>query len=325
MVIVNEDKVYVNKHGKDHIGFYLDGYLKKNIEEYLIAAVKKKWDGVVLVTGIEGSGKSTLTSALCSFCDHNFNLTKVVFTVPQFFEAIDNSPPGTAIQWDEAVFGGLTTEALSNVQNALIKKMTLIRKKKLYIFIIIPSIFMLRLYFAVFRTRALIHCYTPDGIERGYFKFYSYDKKRQLYVMGKKFMNMMVVRPDFSGKFVDTTDYFYNQEEYEKKKDEASSIINEKDKKEDGTPTQRALLKKYTFVAKVVMQYMMIKMKISPKEMLQMFPWLPWKLRHLYIIKDETDSSKANEYFENVDRQQEEEKLPKFKMPDSNDVTFIKS
>ncbi len=54
MVIVNQDKVYINKHGKDHTGFYMDGYLKKNVEDYLIAAVKKKWDGVVLVTGIEG-------------------------------------------------------------------------------------------------------------------------------------------------------------------------------------------------------------------------------------------------------------------------------
>ena len=271
------------------------------------------------------SGKSTITSTLCSFCDPSFNLTKLVFTVPQFFEAIDNSPPGTAIQWDEAVFGGLTTEALSNVQNALIKKMTLIRKKKLYIFIIIPSLFMLRLYFAVFRTRALIHCYTPDGIERGYFKFYSYDNKRKLYVLGKKFMNMMVVKPDFRGKFVDTENYFYNQEEYEKKKDEASKIINEKDKKEDGTPTQRAITKRSLFMSKMFLQRIMIREKLNSKEMLQIYPWLPWKERHLRIIQNDSslNNKKAAEYFDDVDIQEKEEKkIPELVMP--NEISLLK-
>ena len=87
--MVNDDKIYINKHDKEHTGFYMDGYLKDNLETYLIGGVKRKWDGVVLVTGIEGSGKTTIASTICSFCDPNFTLKKLVFTVPQFFDAVD--------------------------------------------------------------------------------------------------------------------------------------------------------------------------------------------------------------------------------------------
>jgi len=254
MVIVHENKIFKKETGKYRKGFYLDQRLKDNIDNYLVKPVSKKWDGVVLITGMEGSAKSTMAQALSYYVDPSFSDTKrvvrngkeydlvipkdqsvdrIVFTQEQFMKAVDNAKKGQAIIWDEFVMGGLSTEALGKQQNELIKYMTTIRKKQLYIFMIIPSIFMLRLYF-ILRTRFLIHCYTPDGVKRGFFKFYSYDRKRELFVKGRKYFSMKVAQSNFAGRFTDTTGFFTNMELYENKKDETiKSIGQEEEKKKD--------------------------------------------------------------------------------------------
>jgi hypothetical protein len=106
--------------------------------------------------------------------------------------------------------------------------MVTIRKKQLYIFIVLPSIFLLRMYMALFRTRFCVHYYTPDGISRGYFKFYSYESKRKLYISGKRDFNQDASKFDFAGRATDTSGLFFPIDEYEDKKDEAiNSIIEE--------------------------------------------------------------------------------------------------
>jgi hypothetical protein len=200
--------------------YYLDGYLKENLD-HLSKAVSKGWDGVVLIDGVEGSAKSTLGSACAYYLDNSFSLDRVVFSQEQFMKAVDSSKPGSAIVWDEFIMGGLSTEAMSRSQNVLIKKMTTIRKKNLYIFLIVPWFFMVRAYFAVGRSRALIHTYSPDGISRGYFQFYSYKTKKSLYLNGRKRFNYNVVKPDFNGRFTNTFGMFWDAEEYDKKKEEA--------------------------------------------------------------------------------------------------------
>jgi hypothetical protein len=245
--LVFPDMYFPDKKKKLRRGFCLNTNLKNNIENYLIKAVEASWDGNVLCTGMEGSGKSTTIFALAKFCDPTFpsdkllhdgsgrrHVDRIVFTQKQFEEAVMNSKPRQAIVWDEMVLGGLAQDAATDAQKSLIKLMTTIRKKRLYLFFVIPSIFMLRMYFAVFRSRALIHFYTPDGIQRGFFKFYSYDAKRRVYILGKKDFNMDASNPDFNGQVSDTTGFFFDDEEYQKKKDDAiASITEEQEKKKE--------------------------------------------------------------------------------------------
>lgn len=254
MVIVDQETIYVKSSGKPHAGFYLDETLKSNIDHFFIKAVEKKWDCVLLITGIEGSGKSTAAQAIAKYMDRTFPgkllnngtpqraCTRIVFTPKQFSDAIDAGQVGEAILFDEAVTAMMAQDSGAEIQKILIKKMTMIRKKRLYILILIPYIFMLRRYFAVVRTRALIHFYTPDGIERGYFKFYNYDNKRLLYFRGFKEWNMQAYPPNFKGRTVDTTNYFINPEEYEAKKDAATIEMTtepERKKKEESGQRKR--------------------------------------------------------------------------------------
>jgi len=178
------------------------------------------------------SGKSTIAAQIAFICDPSINIDRVVFTPDQLLVQIDASPPKTAIIFDEAVMGMLAQDAATAIQSVLIKKFVTIRKKRLFIFIVLPSIFLLRKYFAIFRTRCLIHTYTPDGITRGFFKFYSYNTKRKLYIRGMKEFDQGAQREDFAGRFVDTEGFFFDAEEYDKKKEAAIRSLTPDNNKE---------------------------------------------------------------------------------------------
>jgi hypothetical protein len=209
----------------DNTGAWLDGYVMEWME-HAKKAVDKNWDYVVLIDGVEGSGKSGLAMTCAYYLDKSFSHERVVFTPEQFIEAVDKSSPGQAIVWDEFVLGGLSDDALKEIQTTVIKKLVTIRKKRLYIFLVIPYLFMLRTYFAVGRTRLLIHTHSLDGLARGYYRLYNYDAKKKLYFRGKKFYDYAVVGSTKHGMFGNAQKWnFMDWVAYEQKKDEATETI----------------------------------------------------------------------------------------------------
>jgi hypothetical protein len=206
-------------------GAWLDNYIIEYLEHGK-KAVAAKWDFITVIDGVEGSGKSGLAFTSAYYLDRSFNVNNIVFTPEQFIEAVDNSKPGQAIVWDEFVLGGLSDDAMKTIQTTIIKKMVTIRKKRLYIFLVIPFIFMLRPYFAVGRTRMLIHTSTPDGIRRGFWKLYNYERKKDVYLKGKKFYEYKVP-PNRRGDFGNAENWgFIDWKVYQEKKDDATLSIN---------------------------------------------------------------------------------------------------
>jgi len=236
-VCLDEKFVYHSGNVKVNQGFFLEQTLKNNLDNYLIPAVALRWDGVFLITGIEGSGKTTFGATIAKYLDPTFpgerinektarrHVDRIVFSPQQFFEAVDKSSPKQVIQFDEAILGLMAGDASMNIQKMLMKKLTLIRKKQLYIVMVIPSIFSMRMQIAVNRSRFLLHTYSPDGIKRGYFKFYNFPTKRMLYMKGKRDANQDAVTADFRGTFVDTEGLFYDINEYDRKKEEAINSL----------------------------------------------------------------------------------------------------
>lgn len=230
---VFEDRKFKNSKGHESNGFYMDGYLKENLDK-LKQIMSKNWDGVIMIDGIEGTAKSTLAGSIGYYLDPNYSINNIVFTPEQFFELVDSAQPGSVVHWDEFVFGGLSTEAFNATQNALIKKLTTIRKKNLYILLLMPQFYSMRAYFAVDRSRFLLHCKTPDGESRGFFEFYSFKQKQSLYYYCKKHHRYLPTLKNFDGRFTDTFGSFFNVEEYEKKKDAAiESLSKGKDEKNE--------------------------------------------------------------------------------------------
>jgi len=232
----------------------------KFLLEHLREAVDNNWDGVALIDGIEGSGKSSLGLISCYDLDKTFNIDRIVFTPEQFMEAVDKASVGQAILWDEFVTGGMSTDFMSEMQRALVMKMTMIRKKRLFIFWVMPYYFIVGRYFAVARSRFLLHAYTPDGISRGTFKAWNYERKKEMYFKGRKEFDYCV-EPYSKGSFVDffkEVPGVVNLKDYEDKKEEATLAINN----EEANPRMKKLMLGFAAIIKLIRE----RTTITPKE-----------------------------------------------------------
>lgn len=225
MVKVFEDKFPIGTQGVRKPGMYIDGILQKNLDR-LKEAVSDDWDGVIIVDGVEGAGKSTLAQQIGFYCDPTLTLDRVVFSSEPFKKAIDKAEKKQAIVYDEAYGALASKKTMSQMTHAIINKLTRIRKKNLFLIIVLPTFFDMTKYVSLWRSRCLIHV-VAEGFDRGYFKFYNYHKKKDLYVKGKKFYDYKCVFPNFSGRF--TNFYPCGKEEYLKKKDEAEDEEEESD------------------------------------------------------------------------------------------------
>lgn len=222
-----------NKMGFKGKTFYIDRATKQALL-FEQKRLDKKHDCVLTISGQEGMGKSSLAKMICAFMDEDFSHEKIVFTPEQFMEAVDSSKPKSSILWDEFVLGGSARDAMTKMQRVLTQKFVTIRSRRLFIVLVIPSFFMLQKYFAIFRTRWLINVKSPDNITRGFFDLYSYPTKKNLYILGSKFMNYSAVKadvrnsrfPNYEGKFVDEV-------AYEAKKKEATDSISKGVKDKD--------------------------------------------------------------------------------------------
>lgn len=200
---------------KEH---YMDGYMK-NALDTAKKEIKKDWDMIFLYDGNEGSGKSAKALQDAFYCDPTLDITRVVFTPNEFRKAIMEADKFQAVVYDEAYTGLSSRATMSLINRTLIKMLAEIRQKNLFIFVVMPTFFDLDKYVALWRSRALVHVYCRNGFERGYFSFYNSDKKKNLYILGKKFYSYSKVKPNFIGRF--TKGYILDEEEYRKKKKES--------------------------------------------------------------------------------------------------------
>jgi hypothetical protein len=199
MVVV---KILDERTGNE-IEYYMDDRLLRSLEKKVIPSLHEKdKDFVICVDGREGSGKSTFALQLGKKIDPTLNLSRVVFSPDDFREAILNAKKGQCIIYDEAFTGFSSRASLSPVNKVLVSLAMQMRQKNLCIIVVLPTIFLLDRYMAIFRTRALIHVYECHG-RRGYFCLYNYKQKKLLILLGSKTMsyNSKFVRSNFLGRF----------------------------------------------------------------------------------------------------------------------------
>ena len=183
--------------------YYLEDRLKKVLDtKVLVGLQKKDKDYVLAVDGKEGSGKSTFALQIAKYVDPTFNLKRIVFSPDDFRDAILNAKKGQAIVYDEAFTGFSSRSSLSPVNRVLVSLSMQMRQKNLFILIVLPTIFLLDKYMALFRTKAVLHVYENKG-RRGYFRVYNYKKKKLLILGGSKTMtyNVKGLYTNFKGKF----------------------------------------------------------------------------------------------------------------------------
>lgn len=216
--------------------FYMDGYLKSNFD-IAKKIIRQNFDCLFVIDGSEGFGKSVLAMTLCYYVDPTFNINRICFNAFDFKDQILKADKYQAILFDEAFRGLSAREFYSYVNKNLIQLLAEIRQKNLFIFIVMPSFFDLDKYVALWRSRALIHVYGGNEFKRGFFAFYDYDKKKDLFLMGKKLYSYKKPRPNFFGRF--TNFYPVNEEEYKQKK--YNAFVEGTKKKERSLANREAL------------------------------------------------------------------------------------
>lgn len=212
--------------GKDR--YYMDGYLKSNLD-IAKSVVPQDWDMLFVVDGPEGSGKSVHTQQMALYCDPTLTIDRVAFTPQEFRKAIMTADKGQAVIYDEAYTGLSSRATMSLINRTLISMLAEIRQRNLFVFVVMPCYFDLDKYVALWRSRALIHVYTAPGFKRGYFSFYNNEKKKDLYINGKKFYSYSKPKANFYGRF--PNHYTVDEKAYRKKKKD--SLIDREKKKEE--------------------------------------------------------------------------------------------
>lgn len=224
--MIQTTKTLSKRSDPDHIYVHKD--VKKQLNNAKIKVLKKDWDRVYLIDGNEGSGKSVLALQLAKYLDPTFNIDRVTFNGEDFSKAIDESTKGQAIVFDEAFNGLASSSATSKMNRFLVRKLMECRQKNLFVFIVLPTFFLLQKYAAVFRSSALFHVFVDKNGNRGRYKVYNHKTKKLLYIKGNKLYSYAFPKVfktyDFSGK------YPIDEEAYRSKKH--SSLLDNDEKKE---------------------------------------------------------------------------------------------
>jgi hypothetical protein len=225
-MILEPNRIFTRTDGTTKQGFYCDNTLYENLM-HAQKMVENKMDFVSGVVGPVGAGKTTFAMTAAHIMDPDFNIDRVVFTAEQLAYAIDNAPKKSAIVLDESILTLSSGDGATRVMKEMIKRFTIIRFRRLKIFLVLPNFFQLQKWFAIDRTICLFHVYTPDGIQRGFGRFFSKKTKKMLYLLGQKTMNMSAVAPDFSFKFTNTENFFVDEKAYTIKKNEAVASLSD--------------------------------------------------------------------------------------------------
>lgn len=198
---------------------YYDSGLYDQITNYVIPDVQKKdFDYLYIVDGEERAGKSVFAMQLAKLVDPNFNIHNICFTPTEFIKAVTHANKYSAIVFDEAFTGLSSRSSLSEINNLLVSLMMEMGQRNLFIFIVMPTFFMLDKYVALHRSKGLFHIYFDNG-KRGQWGFYRKDSLKYLYHTGYKYMDYTKTRSSMFGRFYDQ--YVIDEVEYRKLKSKA--------------------------------------------------------------------------------------------------------
>lgn len=214
---------------------YVDGFLYTKLMR-IVDMIKKNWDAVILIDGMEGSGKSTMGaqtgSVIASELKVPFTLENIVTDANSAMEKLEKMPDNSILMIDEASLVFSSKDTMKKEQRQLINVMQIIRQKNMVLIIVLPQFFELNKYIAVHRSLFLLHVYA-DGAkkQRGRFAYFSTKTKNKLYVLGKKNFNSYdKPKANFRGRF--TSWFPFDKEKYgEIKRQSLTSAFEDNTKK----------------------------------------------------------------------------------------------
>ena len=236
-----------NKGGELKSGFYMDGYMKQNLDP-IPKFLKKKWDvvGIISGHGKVGVGKSTCAGqvgyyiawrlaggeVICN--DDNqvveiispknevrFSLNNVVFSPEDLMKKAETLPHNSVIIYDEGRSGLDSASAMTAINKTMGEFFQRCRVYHHVILVVLPNFFKLHEDYAVARSLFLIDTFADKAYNRGYFSFYNEHQKELLYFWGKRLIGVTAkysaAKRNFYGRF--TAWVPWNEGGYDKAKE----------------------------------------------------------------------------------------------------------
>jgi len=208
-------------------GLYYDGYVA-NIIEIFRQRHKNKLDNVVVVTGKEGSGKSSFAIGLCHGYAHlqgaEFSVSDITFSAQEFLNRATHRKNGI-ILYDEAVQGLMGAQWQNKTQQLIIQALMMARKNGNLYVLCIPSFEYLAKYVASERTFVMFEAYMQK-YQRGFVKIFPQNMLKTMYHLAKTRSNKKLKAPRVA-RFADHSHKVIDKEAYELKKDKAIQLLTE--------------------------------------------------------------------------------------------------
>lgn len=217
-------------------GRYIDGTLWDNIN-ILAKAITKDitYLGIISSSTYEvGTGKSVFAQQVAEAyleavkqhhkIDNKLTMENIVFSPKDLIDRAFNVPRYSVIisdEWEDLHYW-------SDLGISLRQFFRKCRQLNLFIIIIIPNFFQLPISYAIPRSIFLIDVRFHGEFDRGYFSFYNFSQKKDLYIKGKKTQNYGVTKPSFTGRFANG--YVVDEKQYREAK--LRDMINQDKKKQ---------------------------------------------------------------------------------------------
>jgi hypothetical protein len=206
------------------LGFYFDQRAYEYLMKLRHQVLTCDFDGVILVDGYEGYGKSCFDTQLCFVFNKDKSRWHFITSNAEFFKAVDKGQKGDVLWIDEA--RRMVSTQKKQFSQPILDKLSVLRDKNMFLIWTMPTFMRIDAELAVWRSRCLFHVWSPGDYERGYFKFYDPEQKRKLYFYGKqKHFDYGVTKPLFLGKFIHH--WCIPKEEYKDMKAKSLSIKQE--------------------------------------------------------------------------------------------------
>ena len=203
-------------------GAYMNDYLASNLDTYA-EKIADDMHFTLIIAGNDsvGNGKSTMATHVGCYLTwkankehklkNTFKHENMVFKAKDLVETSFRLPKYSVIVLDEG--DDLTEHSMKTIAKELKKYFRKCRQLNQILILILPMFFELPRFYALGRSHCLINVKFKRKFERGHFDFYGPNKKKELYLKGKREWNYNVIQPDFSGQFFASYCFFPNVNE----------------------------------------------------------------------------------------------------------------
>jgi len=144
----------------------------------------------------------------------DFSMKNIVFNTDDLIKRAFELPKYSCLILDEG--DDLDTHYYSQIARTLRKFFRKCRQLNLFIIVILPNYFQIPAPYAITRSVCFVDVKFQNEFDRGFFDFYSFNRKKKLYLKGKKNYDYSVTKPNFDGRFLDG--YAVPEQEYRRKK-----------------------------------------------------------------------------------------------------------